>query len=128
MAAGCTMTHEWDDHPYAEVRDNGPMQRAFADNAVRVGRSIVWPDAQTAVVGSTDMGNVSHVVPSIHPMLQVAPRGVSIHSAEFTGYAGAEEGDRAVLEGAKAMAMTVVDVWTDPDLLAAARDDFTLDR
>jgi amidohydrolase len=126
VAAGCTMTHEWDDHPYAEVRDNGPVQRAFATNAARLGRSMAWPDAQKAVVGSTDMGNVSHVVPSIHPMLQVAPRGISIHSADFTAYAGAEEGDRAVLDGAKAMAMTAVDVWTDPDLLAAARDDFAL--
>jgi amidohydrolase len=125
-AAGCTMSHEWDDHPYAEVRDNEALQRAFAANAGHLGRTMAWPDAHKAVVGSTDMGNVSYAVPSIHPMLQVAPPGISIHSADFTSHAGAEEGDRAVLDGAKAMAMTVIDVWTDPDLLAAARQEFAL--
>jgi amidohydrolase len=125
-AAGCTMTYEWDDHPYADVRDNAPLQQAFAVNATRVGRTMAWPDASRAVVGSTDMGNVSYAVPSIHPMLQVAPGGIPIHSAEFTAYAGGEEGDRAVLDGAKTMAMTVVDVWTDADLMAAAREEFAL--
>jgi len=71
------------------------------------------------------MGNVSFLTPSIHPMIQVAPLGVSIHSPEFTRYAGGEEGDRAVLDGAKAMAMTVVDLWTDAAVLAAARDEFS---
>jgi metal-dependent amidase/aminoacylase/carboxypeptidase family protein len=81
------------------------------------------------VVGSTDMGNVSFLVPSIHPMVQVAPLGVSIHSPEFTQFAGGEEGDRAVLDAAKAMAMTVVDLWTDAAVLAAAGEEFShLDR
>jgi hypothetical protein len=54
----------------------------------------------------------------------VAPLGVSIHSPEFTGFAGGVEGDRAVLDGAKALAMTVVDLWTDAAVLAAAREEF----
>ena len=82
------------------------------------------PAAGHRVVGSTDMGNVSYLVPSIHPMIQVAPRGVPIHSPEFTGYAGGEEGDRAVIDGAKALAMTVVDLWTDAAVLAAAQEEF----
>jgi hypothetical protein len=57
------------------------------------------------------MGNVSYLVPSIHPMIAVAPAGVPLHSAEFARWAAAEEGDRAVLDGAKAMAMTVMDLW-----------------
>jgi amidohydrolase len=124
IAAGCTMTHDWNDFPYAEVRDNTAMLRSFAANADRIGRPMADPDAGHRVVGSTDMGNVSYLVPSIHPMIQVAPRGVPIHSPEFTSYAGGEEGDRAVLDGAKALAMTVVDLWTDAAVLAAARDEF----
>lgn len=123
-AAGCSIDHDWNDFPYAEVRDNRAMQAAFAVNADRIGRPMSDPAAGHRVVGSTDMGNVSYLTPSIHPMLQVAPLGVSIHSPEFTRYAGGEEGDRAVLDGAKALAMTMVDLWTDAALLAAARAEF----
>src|SRR4051794_11150434 len=124
LAAGCTMTHAWNEFPYAEVRDNTAMQQAFAANAARIGRSMADPATGHRVVGSTDMGNVSYLIPSIHPMIQVAPLGVSIHSPEFTGYAGAEEGDRAVIDGAKVLAMTVVDLWTNAAVLAAAQEEF----
>jgi amidohydrolase len=124
LATGCTMHHEWDDHPYADVRDNAALQAAFAANAAAVGRDLVPPDRDHEVVGSTDMGNVSYLVPSIHPMLQVAPPGISIHSPEFTRYAGGAEGDRAVIDGAKALALTVVDLWADAALLAEARAEF----
>jgi hypothetical protein len=70
------------------------------------------------------MGNVSYLVPSIHPMIQVAPPGVPIHSAEFAQYARGQSADRAVVDGAKALAMTVVDLWSDPSLLGAAREAF----
>jgi amidohydrolase len=123
-ATGCTMRHEWDDHPYADVRDNRIMQLAFAANAAGVGRRLAPPDQQHKVVGSTDMGNVSYLVPSIHPLLQVAPAGIPIHSPEFTRFAGGEEGDRAVIDGAKALAMTVVDLWADAAVLAAAKAEF----
>jgi metal-dependent amidase/aminoacylase/carboxypeptidase family protein len=124
VAAGCTMTHDWNDFPYAEVRDNNAMVQAFAANARQVGRPMADPAVGHRVVGSTDMGNVSYLTPSIHPMIQVAPLGVSIHSPEFTQYAGGVEGDRAVLDGAKALAMTVVDLWTDAVVFAAAREEF----
>ena len=65
------------------------------------------------VVGSTDMGNVSHLVPSIHPMIKVAPDGVPIHTREFATWALGEAGDAAVLDGAKVMAMTTIDLWCD---------------
>jgi hypothetical protein len=60
------------------------------------------------------MGDVSHVVPSIHPLLAVAPPGVSIHTPEFAEHARGPAGDRAVIDGAKAMAATVLDCWLDP--------------
>src|SRR5215211_5131947 len=123
-AAGCTMTYEWNDVPYAEVRQNAAVREAFAGNARRIGRPLADPEAGHRVVGSTDMGNVSYLTPSIHPMIQVAPLGVSIHSPEFTRFAGGDDGDRAVIEGAKALAMTVVDLWTDAAVLAAAREEF----
>jgi amidohydrolase len=124
LATGCTMTHDWNEFPYAEVRDNTAMMQAFAANAGRIGRPMADPADGHRVVGSTDMGNVSYLTPTIHPMIQVAPLGVSIHTPEFTGFAGGAEGDRAVIDGAKALAMTVVDLWTDAAMLGAAREEF----
>ena len=77
-----------------------------------------------AIVGSTDMGNVSYLVPSIHPMVQVAPPGTPIHTPEFAAWAGREEADRAVVDGAKAMAMTIVDLWCDAALRRRVADEF----
>ena len=62
------------------------------------------------------MGNVSYLVPSIHPMIKVSPDGVPIHSLEFATWAASPAGDQAVLDGAKAMAMTVVDLWCSTPL------------
>jgi metal-dependent amidase/aminoacylase/carboxypeptidase family protein len=78
----------------------------------------------TNAAGSTDMGNVSHRVPSIHPMIACAPAEVVIHNPEFTHYAGSETGDLAVLDGAKSMAMTTLDFMMDADLRQKAKDSF----
>ena len=67
-------------------------------------------------MGSTDMGNVSYLVPSIHPMIKVAPDGVPIHSIDFATWAASPAGDQAVIDGAKSMAMTVIDLWLQADL------------
>ena len=75
-------------HTYADMIDNGPMVAAYVDNAARVGRNVVDPAAVgRRVVGSTDMGNVSYLVPSIHPMIKVAGDGVAIHTVEFAEWA-----------------------------------------
>jgi len=124
-ACGCTMTHQWVDNTYADMIDNGPMVQAYAVNAGRLGRTVLDPiTSGRRVVGSTDMGNISYLVPSIHPMIKVAPDGVPIHSVEFARWAGAAEGDRAVIDGAKAMAMTVVDLWCSPGVFAQTQAAF----
>jgi metal-dependent amidase/aminoacylase/carboxypeptidase family protein len=123
-AAGCSCAPEWDDRPYADMRDNGPILSAYVGNAARLGRMLTEPSQHQRVVGSTDMGNISYLMPSIHPIIKVAPAGVPIHSPEFAHHAASETADLAVLDGAKAMAMTVVDLWIDAGLLDAARDAF----
>jgi hypothetical protein len=70
------------------------------------------------------MGNVSHRVASIHPMLAVAPAGVIIHNPEFARWAASERGDEAVIDGAKAMALTALELMSDGELLATVRGDF----
>ncbi len=96
------------------------------ERAKALGREVLDHEGRrsVSVVGSTDMGNVSHLVPSIHPMIKVSPVHVSIHTPEFAGYARGDEGDRAVLDGAKAMAMTVADLWLRPEVLAEVKASF----
>jgi hypothetical protein len=105
--------------------DNGPIVAAYVANAARVGRVVEDPRATgRSVVGSTDMGNVSYLVPSIHPMIKVAGDGVPIHTVDFAEWARGEHGDRAVLDGAKAMAMTVVDLWCSDAMREAVAAEF----
>jgi hypothetical protein len=70
------------------------------------------------------MGNVSHLVPSIHPMVAVAPSGVGIHTPGFAEFAASPTGDAGVIDGAKAMAMTIIDLWSSADSLKSVADDF----
>jgi len=108
-AAGCTVDHEWHDPAYADLVTDEWLITSYAANSHAVGRPL--DQVEASVMGSTDMGNVSHEVPAIHPMIAVAPPGVSIHTPEFADHAVAPEGDAAVIDGAKAMACTVIDVW-----------------
>lgn len=113
-AAGCTMSVEWVDPPYEDMVDDPRLLERYHRNATALGRPFADPAVVGHVVGSTDMGNVSHVVASIHPLVAVAPPGISIHTPEFAEHARGAAGDRAVIDGAKALAATVVDCWLDP--------------
>ncbi|MFL3012357.1 MAG: M20 family metallopeptidase [Acidimicrobiales bacterium] len=122
-SAGCEIQIEWINEPYAEVLDNTPILDAYMKNSESIGRVIKAPIGD-GVVGSTDLGNVSHVIPSIHPMVKVAPEGTAIHTIDFEKWAKSEEADKGLLDSAKAMAMTVIDCWHDPSLLKQAKEFF----
>ena len=119
------MEIEWQDPAYADMVDNRTMLSLYIDNAAATGRELIEPaEGGPQVVGSTDMGNVSYHVPSIHPMIKVAPAHLSIHTPEFASYTASPDGDAGVVDGAKMMAMTVADLWARPDRLEAAKVAF----
>ena len=124
-AACCEMHSVWKDPPYDNMIDNAPLLNLYVRNSAANGRAVSPQDDKQMVVGSTDMGNVSHAVPSIHPMIKVAPRGVAIHTPEFETHARSKAADQAVIDGALTMAMTIVDCWGDPDALPAIRGSFS---
>jgi amidohydrolase len=124
-ATGCSFEHSWGEIPYADMIDNDPLLDLYAANAAQLGRVVVPSDDDNVVVGSTDMGNVSYAVPAIHPMIKAAPEGCAIHTKDFAGHAASPLGDQAVLDGAKAMAMTVIDFWVDPSARAATQAAFS---
>ena len=110
--------------------DNEAMVSLYAANSDALGRPVAEPHGDVAVVGSTDMGNVSYLVPSIHPMIAAAPSGLPIHTPEFASHARSESGDRAVVDGAVALAWTVADLWAGEGALEAVQAEFaaTIER
>ena len=117
-AAGCRMEHRATAADYADMIHNPALLALYLANSEAVGRPVATATgADVRVVGSTDMGNLSYLVPSIHPMIKVAPAGVGIHTPAFAGHARSPAADRAVLDGAKAMALTVADLWARPGAL-----------
>ena len=124
LSTGCKVETRWVSD-YLDLKSNWPMADAFQKNFEALGRELTpLSTIPPGFAGSTDMGNVSHRVPSIHPMLAVAPGGVIIHNPEFTRYAASDSGDAAVIDGAKSMAMTALDLMFDPARMDAARNDF----
>ncbi|MEJ2246347.1 MAG: M20 family metallopeptidase [Acidobacteriota bacterium] len=117
LATGSTMEIIGGDKPYAEMIHNHPIAAAFKRNSDALGRA--FPDVAAPDSGfsaSTDMGNVSHAVPSIHPMIGIDSYPAVNHQRSFTEQCVSESADRAVYDGALAMAWTAIDCATDPDL------------
>jgi amidohydrolase len=127
LASGTRAAIRWSAADYLDLKTSGPLAEAYAANATALGRAIVPQSVlPPGYAGSTDMGNVSHRVPSIHPMLAIAPTEVPIHNAEFARFAVSAAGDKAVLDGAKALAMTALDVMGATGLAQDAAREFAL--
>ncbi|MGO4859808.1 M20 family peptidase, partial [Arthrobacter sp. 2MCAF14] len=107
---------------YASMVPNGVLGRLLEDNFQRIGRNTELPRAEV-FPGSTDMGNVSQIIPSVQSNLELAP-GLGMHSREAAGLAGGVEGDSAALDGALLMAMTGVQLFQSPDLMQLVRAAF----
>jgi amidohydrolase len=75
-------------------------------------------------MGSTDMGNISRVIPSIHPYIAIAPEGTPGHSTAFRDAAATPQAHENALIAAKAMALATIDILTDPTVLEKAREEF----
>jgi len=125
LATGCRVETKWGETNYLDLKTNWPMAEAYQRNAEALGLEFfALKDLPPGYAGSTDMGNVSHRVPSIHPCLGVAPLNVIIHNAEFARHAASDKADQAVIDGAKSMAMTMLDLMGDGALLASVKSDF----
>jgi amidohydrolase len=109
---------------YRSMWSNQALAGAFGAHCAALGRTLK-PTDPTAGTGSTDMGDVSHVVPSIHPMLGIVDQGTTtIHQRDFATAAASDRGiDTAVL-AAKAMARTLVELTEDGVLMERVRSEF----
>jgi amidohydrolase len=122
-ATGAELKYKWADVRYAVMRNNMALARLFRKNMQSLGRPIPLGDADKWS-GSSDVGNVSRLAPTIQPMVGIAPDDVLIHSPEFAGAAATKEALRCLLDAAKAMAMTAVDLLADSETLESVRAEF----
>lgn len=109
---------------YKNMVNNLAMARRFGDHLRRLGRAPAEVDPDVGA-GSTDMGDISHAVPSIHPWIAICDRGeTTCHQRQFEACAGSDRGMAGMLVAAKAMAMTAADFLTDESLRGAVRREF----
>ena len=105
---------------YDPVRTN-PILAELATHAfAALGRPIDPVSGTSGNAGSTDMGNVSQLVPAMHPYVCVTP-GLAIHTRDFAAAARAADGDRAVRDGASLLAITVAALFDHPELVEQAK-------
>jgi len=122
-ATGARLEYRWGETRYAPMRNNITLARLFKQNMQSLGRKIPLSDPDRSF-GSTDMGNVSQIVPAIHPGVAIVSPGVSNHSPEFALAACSDAGIEGMLDAAKAMAMTIVDLIASPEAIAQVKREF----
>ncbi|GGS89691.1 amidase [Streptomyces tanashiensis] len=113
LATGADLLLETVGNDYADLRQDLAMGRSYQAAAEALGRTVL-PDDPGLRGGSTDMGNVSHVVPTIHPSIGYDCGDTIMHHPDFTRYGTTAAADRAVLDGGLAMAWTAIDLAADP--------------
>ncbi len=111
LATGCSVEVKDHGHTYTELKSNSIMVDLFEANSAVLGREMLrGADLPPSVTGSTDMGNVSLVVPTIHPMLDIDSGDAVNHQAEFAAATIQPAGEKAIFDGAVAMAWTIIDL------------------
>ncbi|XP_061823921.2 peptidase M20 domain-containing protein 2-like [Nerophis lumbriciformis] len=121
MATSCELEISYPGYTYLNIVPNATLAKLYEDNGTALG--IQFTKIPTKFAASTDFGNVSYVIPGIHPIFSIATDAFN-HTEAFAEAAGSEDTQMYTLRVAKALAMTAVDVLCSPCLLRQVRDDF----
>lgn len=127
LQAGATCEVEWHrESAYAQVITNAPMADLYRENARALGKHLRTRDEEKALGmgGSTDMGNVSLAVPTIHPLFRIQAK-FGNHHAGFTECAGSDDAHAQAILAGKSMALTCLDLFLREGALAQVKADFT---
>ncbi|MDQ3877190.1 MAG: M20 family metallopeptidase [Actinomycetota bacterium] len=128
LATGCEVEIEPRGHAYDRVVMNPTMGEIYDRNLTALGRQAIPRSVVERTAGSTDMGNVSRILPAIHPLMSIDSLPAVNHQAEFTAHCVSRAGDDAVIDAAKAMAMTVVDLATTDGAFEHVAEEFAATR
>ncbi len=124
-ASGAEVEIKWRPWVWAPMRNNTSLAAAYRANAESLGRTFI--DVRLDSTGSSDMGNVSQAIPSIHPMFGIGAMAFN-HTPAFTEVCATDVAHAAMVQVAQALAMTGVDVALEPDLLQRAKEEFASGR
>jgi metal-dependent amidase/aminoacylase/carboxypeptidase family protein len=119
MATGSKLEIVGGDKPYADMHHDFDLAAMYQRNAEALGRRFAdLGPMRDRVAASTDMGNVSHAMPAIHPAIGIDSLPAVNHQPEFTAHCVMAAADQAIFDGALAMAWTIVDLASDPSTRA----------
>ena len=118
---GCAVDISTKLPPYSSVKTNEVLIDLYVKNAKAL--NVQFNDCQDDMVASTDMGNVSQIKPSIHPVFRIPAEGAN-HTHAFAKATGGQEAQLPTLNSAKSMAMTAVDLICNPKLLLDIKETF----
>lgn len=112
LATGCELTITPESEPYSEFRTEQRALDLYVAHAQRLGRRFDAPAEQATMNrASTDMGNVSQVVPAIHPYIGIGSYPVANHQPEFAAHCVGDAAECAITDGATALALTALDYF-----------------
>lgn len=121
-ATGTRFEYKFADLPYEDIRNNEKIEELLEKNFTQLGEA-VYPRERELGIGCTDMGNVTHEIPALQSYVGVA-KGMRGHTREFMEAAGDERGRKAILTGAKAMAMTAIELLASVENMAEVKAAF----
>lgn len=117
LATGAALSITSSEKTYANMVHDKEIAYLYKRNAEKLGRLFTdSEDPKDNVTASTDMGNVSQVLPSIHPMIGIHSAPATNHQPEFTAHCVTPEANQAILDGSIAMAWTIIDIVHDTSL------------
>ena len=122
-ATGCTVKYDFNESRYAAMVTNKILANAFADNMRTLGITVQERDSNRGM-GSSDIGNVSHECPTIEGWFKIAEPDIGGHTHEFREAAQSERGFKALLDAAKTMAMTTLDILYNDSLREQIKQEF----
>jgi metal-dependent amidase/aminoacylase/carboxypeptidase family protein len=122
-ATGCAAKVSPDPIIHDPLKPNFTMAELFKKNLERIDFP-EDPDDGQAGYGSTDCGNVSQTLPTIHPYIRISPDGIPGHSREFAEWAKSPLAHTGMVAAAKTLALTALDLLADPAELRKAKDEF----
>jgi amidohydrolase len=123
MATAASVEHETV-CAYKDMINNRAIGQIYERHSEAFGITTREAPAGTPT-GSTDMGDVSHAIPAIHPLFQVSSHGEgTCHEDVFVKHSDSDRAYAAMMRVAKAMALSAYDLLANPDALAAAKAEF----
>jgi len=122
MMTGASLQISNFESSYDDMNTNRSLSKAFIENLKYLGITDIQPPRSS--FGSIDMGNVSNVVPAIHPYISISDSKLVGHTSEFRDATLTPKAHDALIKGACALALTGYDVLTDRELLKSIKEEF----